>query len=75
MATSGAKSVVRFEHVTVSFDGVRALDDVSFEVCEGETRIILGAASSGKTVLLKTALAWRARIQERFIYSAKVSRA
>jgi phospholipid/cholesterol/gamma-HCH transport system ATP-binding protein len=56
MATSGAKSVVRFEHVTVSFDGVRALDNVSFEVCEGETRIILGAASSGKTVLLKTAL-------------------
>ncbi len=56
MATSGAKSIVRFEHVTVSFDGVRALDDVSFDVFEGETRIILGAASSGKTVLLKTAL-------------------
>lgn len=56
MSTGGAKSVVRFEHVTVSFDGVAALDNVSFEVFEGETRIILGAASSGKTVLLKTAL-------------------
>jgi phospholipid/cholesterol/gamma-HCH transport system ATP-binding protein len=56
MSPSDAKSVVRFEHVTVSFDGVRALDDVSFDVSEGETRIILGAASSGKTVLLKTAL-------------------
>jgi len=56
MATASAKSLVRFEHVTVTFDGVPALDDVSFEVAEGETRIILGAASSGKTVLLKTAL-------------------
>jgi len=29
---------------------------VSFEILEGDTRIILGAAGSGKTVLLKTAL-------------------
>ncbi len=56
MPADGAKSVVRFEHVTVSFEGTTALDDVSFEVFEGETRILLGAASSGKTVLLKTAL-------------------
>ncbi len=56
MASGAGKSVVRFEHVTVSFDGTPALNDVSFEVFEGESRIILGAASSGKTVLLKTAL-------------------
>ena len=37
-------------------DGVQALDEVSFDVREGETRIILGAAGSGKTVLLKTAM-------------------
>jgi phospholipid/cholesterol/gamma-HCH transport system ATP-binding protein len=48
---------LRFEHVTVTFDdGVTALNDVSFDVQEGETRIILGAAASGKTVLLKTAM-------------------
>ncbi len=29
---------------------------MSFNVREGETRIILGAAGSGKTVLLKTAM-------------------
>jgi phospholipid/cholesterol/gamma-HCH transport system ATP-binding protein len=49
-------SVLRFESVTVSFDGVEALADVSFEAFEGESRVILGAAGSGKTVLLKTAL-------------------
>jgi phospholipid/cholesterol/gamma-HCH transport system ATP-binding protein len=50
--------LLRFENVSVVFDdGVKALDDVSFEVQEGETRIVLGAAASGKTVLLKTAMA------------------
>ncbi len=49
-------SLLRFEHVTVSFDGEPALSDVSFEAFEGESRVILGAAGSGKTVLLKTAL-------------------
>ncbi len=50
-------SLLRFENVSVVFDDeLRALDNVSFDVKEGETRIILGAAGSGKTVLLKTAM-------------------
>ncbi len=49
--------VLRFDHVSVEFDGEPALTDVSFEAYERETRVILGAAGSGKTVLLKTALA------------------
>jgi phospholipid/cholesterol/gamma-HCH transport system ATP-binding protein len=50
-------SPLRFENVSIVFDdGVAALTDVSFDVKEGETRIILGAAASGKTVLLKTAM-------------------
>ena len=56
MPADGAKSILKFEHVSVSFDGVPALEDLSFEVRQGEARIILGAAGSGKTVLLKTAL-------------------
>jgi phospholipid/cholesterol/gamma-HCH transport system ATP-binding protein len=49
-------SILRFERVTVSFDGVEALRDLTFEAREGESRVILGAAGSGKTVMLKTAL-------------------
>src|SRR6476661_2174565 len=56
MPESGAKSILRFDRVSVSFDEDPALKDISLDVAEGETRIILGAASSGKTVLLKTAL-------------------
>ena len=48
--------VLRFENVTVSFDGDVALSDISFSAYEGESRVILGAAGSGKTVLLKTAM-------------------
>src|SRR5208283_1421163 len=48
--------ILRFDHVNVSFDGVEALRDLNFEAREGESRVILGAAGSGKTVLLKTAL-------------------
>ena len=56
MPETEPQSVLRFEHVTVRFDDAGALDDVSFEVASGETRVIYGAAGSGKTVLLKTAL-------------------
>jgi phospholipid/cholesterol/gamma-HCH transport system ATP-binding protein len=51
-----AESLLRFEDVTVSFGSLNALKGLSFNVCKGETRIILGAAGSGKTVLLKTAM-------------------
>jgi phospholipid/cholesterol/gamma-HCH transport system ATP-binding protein len=55
-AQNGAPPVVRFEKVTVAFDEVVALQEVSFEVGTAETRILLGAAGSGKTVILKTAM-------------------
>ena len=48
--------VLRFDRVSVSFDAVPALADVSFQAYEGESRVIMGATGSGKTVLLKTAL-------------------
>jgi phospholipid/cholesterol/gamma-HCH transport system ATP-binding protein len=56
MAGTAPQPVLRFANVTVSFGGERALEDVSFEMYEAETRVIFGAAGSGKTVLLKTAL-------------------
>ncbi|HUS06712.1 MAG TPA: ATP-binding cassette domain-containing protein [Bryobacteraceae bacterium] len=49
-------SILRFEDVSLFFDEEPALDHVSFDLQAGETRIIFGAAGSGKSVLLKTAL-------------------
>lgn len=48
--------VLRFEDVTVRFYDDAVLDRVSFELSRRSTLVILGAAGSGKTVLLKTAL-------------------
>ncbi|MCC6343481.1 MAG: ATP-binding cassette domain-containing protein [Bryobacterales bacterium] len=50
------ESILRFENVTVAFDGNPAIEELSFEILKGEARIIMGAAASGKTVILKTAL-------------------
>ncbi len=47
--------VVVFEHVSLSFNGNPVLEDISFEVAAGETRILLGPAGVGKSVLLKLA--------------------
>ena len=55
--TTDTPSLLRFEDVHVVFDGgVEALAGLTFDVRQGETRIILGAAGSGKTVVLKTAM-------------------
>ena len=44
---------VRLEHVSKSFGGRPVLDDVSFEVPEGEGFVILGRSGTGKSVTLK----------------------
>ncbi len=49
-------TILEFRHVTVDFGDSLGLDNVTFQVKEGDARIILGAAGSGKSVLLKTAL-------------------
>ncbi|MGD0522417.1 MAG: ATP-binding cassette domain-containing protein [Terracidiphilus sp.] len=45
--------VVVFRGVSIAFDGPPVLQDVSFSVAPGETRILLGPAGVGKSVLLK----------------------
>ena len=47
--------VVAFDDVSIGFQGHQVLQDVSFAVERGETRIILGPAGGGKSVLMKIA--------------------
>jgi phospholipid/cholesterol/gamma-HCH transport system ATP-binding protein len=48
--------VVRYDDVNLSFGETPALVHLSFNMQAGETRVVLGAAGSGKTMLLKTAV-------------------
>jgi phospholipid/cholesterol/gamma-HCH transport system ATP-binding protein len=59
MATEATERacVLRLEKISLSFDGgPKVLDQVSMELRTGDTKIILGAAGSGKSVMLKVAL-------------------
>ena len=47
--------VVVFENVSIGWEGKPVLKDISFEVQPGETRLLLGPAGSGKSVLMKLA--------------------
>ncbi|MDR3738662.1 MAG: ATP-binding cassette domain-containing protein [Terracidiphilus sp.] len=47
--------VLAFNRVTLSFTGASVLEDISFAVSPGETRILLGPAGVGKSILLKLA--------------------
>ena len=40
--------VVEFSHVSIGFDRDPVLKDISFAVCHGEMRIILGPAGSAR---------------------------
>jgi len=50
-----AEPVVVFDDVSITFDIKPVLQNISFTVCRGETRIILGPAGGGKSVLMKLA--------------------
>jgi phospholipid/cholesterol/gamma-HCH transport system ATP-binding protein len=56
MAEIATSEVLRFKDVSLHFDQTPALDHVSFAMNAGETRVVFGAAGSGKTMMLKTAV-------------------
>ncbi|HWP83677.1 MAG TPA: ATP-binding cassette domain-containing protein [Terriglobia bacterium] len=51
--SAAEKPVVEFDQVSLGFDGNPVLERVCFQLERGETKIIMGAAGSGKSVLLK----------------------
>lgn len=50
------RTAIEFRHVSISFDEVKALSDVSFSLQPNEMLFITGASGSGKSVLLRLAM-------------------
>jgi phospholipid/cholesterol/gamma-HCH transport system ATP-binding protein len=49
-------SAIEFQNVTMAYDERKILDDVSFFVNPGETKIVMGGSGTGKSTILKLVL-------------------
>ncbi len=55
-AEPAPQKIIVFDNVSLAFEENRVLEGVSFHLEHGETKIMLGVAGTGKTLLLKLAL-------------------
>ena len=52
MRSSDTDYVLAIENLTVSFDGFKAVDDLTLYIDQGELRVIIGPNGAGKTTVL-----------------------
>jgi ABC-type Fe3+/spermidine/putrescine transport system ATPase subunit len=52
-STENKQIAVSVQNISKSFGAVTVLEDISFDVIEGETLVLLGASGSGKTTILR----------------------
>src|ERR1700736_5851604 len=50
--TTAPEILLSLDHVSLSFGGVKAISDVSFDIIKGEIRAIIGPNGAGKTSML-----------------------
>jgi len=70
METNG-KSVIRVEDVTIAYGDSVVLEDINFEVMEGEIFIILGGSGCGKSTLLKNMISLHAPAKGKVLIDGK----
>lgn len=67
--------MIRLQNVTVEFEGRKILDDVSFRLNDGETKVVLGPSGAGKSSILKVILGlWRPDAGQVYIDDTEITR-
>jgi len=67
--------VVQLSGVSKSFGDLKAVDDISFEIQQGEFFSILGPSGCGKTTVLRMISGFETPTKERYCSTAAMSRA
>ena len=62
---SGTQPLLQAEHVRLTFGGIKAISDVSFEVEKGEFFAVIGPNGAGKTSLFNCSTGSTARVRDR----------
>lgn len=56
MTTAATRPLISLRDVSLTLEDKPVLEDISFDVAEGETKVILGGSGSGKTTILRLIL-------------------
>ena len=62
-------ALLRMEHISKSFPGVKALDDVSFTLKPGTVHALMGENGAGKSTLMKCLLAFIQKTRAKSIWT------
>ena len=60
--------MIKFNNIHLSFDGKKVIEDISFEIKQGEKVVLLGKSGSGKTSLFALALGFIASDEGEVIF-------
>jgi ABC-type branched-subunit amino acid transport system ATPase component len=64
-------AILKVQNITKEFDGIKALDDLSFEIEEKSIIALIGPNGSGKTTLFNIITGFLAKDRGRIIYEGK----
>jgi ABC-type Fe3+/spermidine/putrescine transport system ATPase subunit len=61
------KAILSINHLSKRYDDTAVLEDISFDVGQGEVVVLLGPSGCGKSTCCDASMAWRRSRTERFV--------